>query len=110
MIFQNWKYGLKNYALVCKSLIDFNKAFIPYNELQYLDWLSIVAYSPTGLLYIAYGLVILVHGNIQVSTITIGYIRFRRCLECVIMWKESWLECIIFAHERDLTERYVFFS
>ena len=25
------------FALVCKSLIDFNEVFIPYNELQFFD-------------------------------------------------------------------------
>ena len=43
LIFINWEYGLKNYALVCKSLIDFNEAFIPYTELQFFDRPSIVA-------------------------------------------------------------------
>ena len=76
------EYGLKNYVLVCKSLIDFNEAFIPYNELQFFDWPSIVAHSPAGLMYIAYGLVILVHRNIQVTTITIGYIQLRQGFEC----------------------------
>ena len=36
MIFKNQEYGLKNYALVDKSLIGFNEAFIPYGELQFL--------------------------------------------------------------------------
>ena len=63
-------------------LIVFNEAFIPYNELQFLDWSSIVVHSPTGLMYIAYGLVILVHRNIQVTTLTIGYIQFCQGFEC----------------------------
>ena len=74
--------GLKNYALVWKSLIDFNEAFAPYSELQFLEWPSTVVHSPPGLMYIAYGLVILVHRNIQVTTITIGYIQLRQGFEC----------------------------
>ena len=61
---------------------DFNEAFIPYNEFQFFDWPSIVAHSSAGLMYIAYGLVILVHRNIQVTTITIGYIQLRQGFEC----------------------------
>ena len=38
LIFKNQKQGLKNNALVCKSLTDFNEAFIPYNELQFVDY------------------------------------------------------------------------
>ena len=57
-----------------KSLINFNEAFILYNKLQFLDWPSIVAHSPTGLMNIAYRLVILVHRNIQVTTLMTGYI------------------------------------
>ena len=76
------EYGLKNYVLVCKSLIDFNEAFTSYNEWQFFDWPSIVAHSPAGLMYIVYGLVILVHRNIQVTTITIGYIQLRQGFEC----------------------------
>ena len=68
--------------LVCKSLIDFNEAFIPYNELQFLDYPSIIAHSPKGPINIMYGLVILVHRNIQVTTIIISYIQFRRGFEC----------------------------
>ena len=64
------------------SLIGFNKAFIPYNELQFLDWPSIIAHSPAGLMYIAYELVILFHRNIQVTTITISYIQFRQGFQC----------------------------
>ena len=72
-----------------KSLIYFNKAFIPYKELQFFDWPSIwLTHSPAELMYIAYGLVILVHGNIQVTTITIGYIQLRQDLS-VSMWKKS---------------------
>ena len=37
LIFKNQKEGLKIYALVCKSLIDSNEAFISYNELQFLE-------------------------------------------------------------------------
>ena len=62
----------------CKSLIDFNEAFIPYNELQFFNWPSFVANSPVGLISITYGLGILVHRNIQVTLITIGYIQLRR--------------------------------
>ena len=51
-----------------KSLIDFNESLIPYNELQFLDRPSIVAHSPAA------GLVVLVHRNIQVTTLTIVYI------------------------------------
>ena len=69
-------------ALVCKSLIDFNEAFIPYNELQFLDWPSTVAHSPAGLMDIAYGLVMLVHRNIQGTTLTISYIQFHPGFEC----------------------------
>ena len=47
----NSEYSLKNYALACKSLINFNEAFIPYNELQFLDWPSIAAQSPAGMMY-----------------------------------------------------------
>ena len=57
------------------SLIDFNEVFIPYKELQFFVW-------PTGLMYIAYGLVILAHVNIQVTTITIGYIELHQGFEC----------------------------
>ena len=57
--------------LIFKSLIDFNEAFAPYNERQFFDWLSIVVYSPPELTYIVYGLMILVHRNIQVATVTI---------------------------------------
>ena len=35
------------------KVIDFNEAFIPYSELQFFDWPSIVAHSPVGLMYIA---------------------------------------------------------
>ena len=63
---------------VSNSLIDFKEAFIPYNELQFLDWPSIVGHSPAGLMYIAYELVILVHINIWVTNLTIGYIQFRQ--------------------------------
>ena len=36
VVLKNSEYGVKNYALFCKSLIDFNEALIPYNELQFL--------------------------------------------------------------------------
>ena len=65
-----------------KSLIDFNQVFIPYNELQFLDWPIIVAHSPAGLMYYAYGLVILVHRNIQVTNITMGYNQLSQGFEC----------------------------
>ena len=94
MIFKNSEKGLKIYVLIYKSLIDFNGAFISYNELQFLGWPSIVARSPAGLMYILYWLVILVQKNIQVSTLTIGYIKFHQDLS-VSMWKKSWLKCII---------------
>ena len=68
--------------IVWKSLIDFNEAFIPYSKLQFFDWPSIVVDSPTGLMYISYGLVILVHRNVQVTTITIGYIWLHQDFEC----------------------------
>ena len=79
---KNYEYDLKNYAFVCKSLNDFKKVFIPYNDLQFLGWPSIIAHSPAGLMYIACGLVILVDTNIKVTTITIGYIQLRQDLEC----------------------------
>ena len=75
-------FSLKNYALVCKSLIDFNEAFIPHNQLQFLGCSSIVAHSPAGLMYIAHRLMILVQKNIQVTTKTIGYIQLRQGMEC----------------------------
>ena len=46
------KECLKNYVPICKSLIDFNEDFIPYNELQFLGWPTIVARSTAGLMYI----------------------------------------------------------
>ena len=46
MIFQVLKIDLKIYVLIFESLIEFNEAFIPYDELQFLDWPSIVAHSP----------------------------------------------------------------
>ena len=71
-------------ALFCEPLIDFNEAVIPYSELQFFDWLNIVAHSPTELMHSAYGLVIviLVHRNMQVTTITIGYIQLHQSFEC----------------------------
>ena len=69
-------------AVVCKSLIDFKEAYISYNELQFLDWSSIVAHSPSGLMYIVYRLVMLVHRNIHIITLTISYIQFCLGFEC----------------------------
>ena len=60
----------------------FSDIFIPYSELQFFDWPSIIAHLPAGLMYIVYGLVRLVHRNIQVTTITIGYIQLRQGFEC----------------------------
>ena len=68
--------------IVWKSLIDFNEGFIPYSKLQFFDWPSIVAHSLEGLIYIAYGLLKLIHRNIQVTTVTIGYIQLRQGFEC----------------------------
>ena len=65
-----------------QSFIDFNEALIPYNELQFTDWPSIVAHSPTWLMYIAYGLAMVVCRNIQVTTIKIGNIQLRQGFEC----------------------------
>ena len=42
------------------------------------ETLSIVVHSPAGLMYIAYELVILVHINIQVTNLMIGYIQFHQ--------------------------------
>ena len=67
--------------LICKLLIDFDEAFIPYIELQFFYWPSIVAHLLAGLMYIAYGLVILFHRNIQVIVITINYIELRQGFE-----------------------------
>ena len=64
--------------VICKSLIDFIlfwfyfillfpidlNHFILYKELEFLDWPSIYAHSPAGVMYIVYGLVVLVHRNI----------------------------------------------
>ena len=58
------------------------EAVIPCNEQQFLDWPSIAAHSSAGLICIAYGLVILVHRNIQVTTVTIGFIQLRQGFEC----------------------------
>ena len=63
------------------SVSHYNEAFIPYNELQFLDWPSIVAHSPPGLMYIVYGLVVPTHRNIQVTALMIGYIQFRQSFE-----------------------------
>ena len=72
------EYGLKNYVLVCKSLILMKL----YSDLQLFDWPSIVVHSPEGLMYIANGLVILINRNIQVTTITIDYIQLCQGFEC----------------------------
>ena len=45
-------------------------------------------------MYIAYGLVILFHRNIQVTNITMGYIQLRQALSSSL-WKKSWSKCII---------------
>ena len=47
------------------------------NKLQFLGGPSIVPHSPAVLIHIVYGLVILVHRNIQVTTIMIGNIQLR---------------------------------
>ena len=54
---------------------------MPYSEPHFLDWPSIVSDSSTGRMYIVYRLVMLVHRNIQVTTLTIGYIQLRQGLE-----------------------------
>ena len=59
-----------------------HEAFIPYNELQFLDWTNIDVHSPAELMYTALRLVIQVHRNIQVTTLTIGYIQFHQGFEC----------------------------
>ena len=77
-----WFLRIKNtvskIVLVCKPLFDFNEIFIPYNEQQFLDWSSIVAHSLSGLMYIVSGLVILVHGKIQITSIMIRYIQLQQ--------------------------------
>ena len=50
--------------------------------MQFLDWPSIVVHPPTELMNIEYGIVIPVHRNIQVTTLTIGYSQFRQGFEC----------------------------
>ena len=56
---------------------------MPCNKLQFLDRPRIFAHLSTELMYIAYELVMLVHRNIQVTTLTtIGYIQFRKGFEC----------------------------
>ena len=74
--------------LFCKSLIDFNEAFIPYNELQLFSWPNIVAHSLAAVICIANGLVILVHRNIQVTILLIGYIQLCQGFECWHMEEE----------------------
>ena len=39
-------------------------------------------------MYIAYGLVILIHRNIQVTTLTISYSQFRQGFECLHVEEE----------------------
>ena len=75
-----WFLRIKNtvskiIVLIRKSLSDFNEAFIPYNEPQFLDWPSIVAHSSTGLMHILYGITRMVHRKIQVIIIIINYIQ-----------------------------------
>ena len=53
--------------------------------LQFFDWPGIVVHSPVGLMHSTYGLVILVHKNIQVTKFS--YIKALS----VSMWKKSWL-------------------
>ena len=59
------------YALVYKSLIDFNEAFTHYNELQFLGCAIIVVHLLAVLMYVTYQLVILVHRKIQVTALKI---------------------------------------
>ena len=68
--------------LACKSFIDFNEAFSPYNELQFFDLPRIVAHSLAGLMYITDRLVIVVYRNIKVTTIMIDYIQLHQDLGC----------------------------
>ena len=68
----------KNKKRVSKFVRSSDEAFIPCNEMQLLDWPSIVAHSPAGLMHIGYELVTLVHRNMQVTNLTIGYIQFRQ--------------------------------
>ena len=81
-------FSLKINVLICKSLIDFNEAFIAHNKLHFLGRPSIVVHSPAGLMYIVHGLVILVQRNIQVTTMTISYIQLRQCSECLHVEEE----------------------
>ena len=53
--------------------------------LQFFDWPGIVVHSPAGLMHSTYGLVILVHKNIQVTKFS--YIKALS----ISMWKKSWL-------------------
>ena len=59
------------------------------------DWPSIVVHSPSGLMYIAYGLVILVLKSIQVTIITVSYLRALS----VSTWKKCWIKCIILTND-----------
>ena len=82
-----WFLRIKNtvskiIVLIRKSLSDFNEAFIPYNELQFLDWPSVVAHSSTGLMYIVYGIARMVHRKIQVTIIMINYIQLGQDFKC----------------------------
>ena len=114
---RNWEQGLKIYALVCRSLIDFNEVFIPNNELQFLDWPNIVAHSPTDLMYIPYGLVILVletFRSLPQRPVTYNFIRALS----VRMQKKNWLKSMILnlmyseclSHMNKLLENDISFS
>ena len=61
--------------------IDFNEAYITYNELHFSGWPNNIVHPPSGWIYIVYGSVILVHRNIQVTTIIIGDIQLPQGLE-----------------------------
>ena len=58
------------------------EAFFRYNELHFLRLTHHCWALTPGLMYVAYGLVILVHKNIKVTTLTIGYIQFHQGFEC----------------------------
>ena len=64
------------------------KLLIPCNELQFLDWPSIFVHSPAELMYVTYWLVIPVHRNIPVTTLTICYIQFHQGFEHLYMEEE----------------------
>ena len=48
VIFKNEKFGLKNYALVCKPLIDFNEAFFPTMSCSSLTDSALLRTHPQG--------------------------------------------------------------